>query len=121
MHLTTTAASSRPKVPTSLSSYYGQQFRDDLHAVLAHAHKTHPHEAGEITIQPRSISTENSVIRSWSDERRAVFASALLLTVLVDQVCFTHFKEVYPQFRALTMYPKLCGDCRADATATSTR
>lgn len=99
----------RDTTPTTLSSYYGTQFRDDLRRVLANAHQIHPH--GEVTIQPRSISRENRVIRMWREERRSLFASALLLTVLVDQVCYTYFKEVYPQFRALTMYPKFRGDC----------
>ncbi len=47
----------------------------------------------------------------WDEQRKSLFASALLLTVLVDQVCYTYFKEQYPQFRVLTMYPKFCGDC----------
>ncbi len=105
----TNATLHRDTMPMSFSSYYGNQFRDDLQRVTANAHQIHQHD--EVTIQPRSISTENRIIRSWSEERMVLFGSALLLTVLVDQVCFTHFKEVYPQFRALTMYPKFRGDC----------
>lgn len=39
------------------------------------------------------------------------FAAALFLSVLTDQVCFTHFKASYPEFRRLTQYPKWRGDC----------
>ena len=30
-------------------------------------------------------------------------------TILIDQVMFTHFKEAYPKFRELTMYPEMEG------------
>jgi hypothetical protein len=44
-------------------------------------------------------------------ERRALFGAALFFTVLVDQVCFTHFPAAYAEFNSLTRYPKLRGDC----------
>jgi hypothetical protein len=36
---------------------------------------------------------------------------ALFFTVLVDQVCYSHFRGVYEAFRRLTEYPKFKGDC----------
>lgn len=99
----------RDATPMTFASYYGSQFRGDLQRVLANAHQIHQHD--EVSIQPRSVSKENRVIRMWGEQRNSLFASALFLTVLVDQVCFTHFQEIYPQFRALTMYPKFRGDC----------
>ena len=35
------------------------------------------------------------------------FLAATCYTVLIDQVMYTHFKGAYPQFRRLTMYPKM--------------
>jgi len=44
-------------------------------------------------------------------ERLRLFATALFFTVLVDQVCYTHFRDIYLEFQSLTRYPKFCGDC----------
>jgi hypothetical protein len=40
-------------------------------------------------------------------ERRVEFLFALLYMILVDQVVYSHFHADYPDFRALTMYPKM--------------
>jgi hypothetical protein len=37
------------------------------------------------------------------------FMFSVAYTILIDQVMYTHFKEVYPKFRELTMYPKMDG------------
>src|SRR5262249_26440372 len=68
-------------------------------------------EGHEITIQPRTLSTDNPVIVTLESERLSLFATALFFTVLVDQVCYTHFKVIYPEFQNLTRYPKFRGDC----------
>jgi hypothetical protein len=90
--------------------YYGEPFRSDLSAVVTSNPSPHS-EADEVTIQPRTLSTENSVIRVWEPERLRLFATALYYTILVDQVCYTHFGSVYSQFKVLTRYPKFRGDC----------
>jgi hypothetical protein len=92
-----------------LSEYYNQNFRQDLMDVLANAKSVHPH--AEVSLQPRTVSRENPTVARWPEERRLLFASALFLTVLVDQVCYTHFRDAYPTFRRLTQYPKWRGDC----------
>src|SRR5690606_27668683 len=71
----------------------------------------HEHAPGQIALQPRTISLRNPVVRRWSVERRTLFAAGLFLTVLADQVCYTHFQASYSRFRELTMYPKWRGDC----------
>ena len=88
-------------------------FADDLSRVVAALPPETPHAEwkGEVTVQPRTISSANPVIRAWNEDRVRQFASALFLTVLVDEVCYTHFREQYPQFRLLTNYPKFRGDC----------
>jgi len=94
-----------------LAEYYRGAFRGDLEKVVRHAPPKHEHERGEITIQPRTLSTENRVVRLWDPEWRGLFASALFLTVLVDQVCYSYFRAHYEAFRKLTRYPKFRGDC----------
>ena len=95
----------------SFVDYYNGAFRGDLLAVLIARPSLHDHRAGETTIQPRTISRSNPIVRKWPDERRMVFATGLFLTVLADQVCFTHFQGAYRRFRDLTHYPKWRGDC----------
>ena len=95
----------------TLAEYYNAQFRDDLPRVLDAVPSLHDHGDDTVAIQPRTISRRNHVVRRWSVERRMLFASSLLLTVLADQVCYTHFRPLYARFRELTAYPKWRGDC----------
>ncbi len=95
----------------SLAAYYSGDFRRDLERVVAAMPSLHDHGPDETTIQPRTLSLGNPVIRAWPEERQFLFAAALVLTILVDQVCYTYFRSVYSRFRALTLYPKLRGDC----------
>lgn len=37
------------------------------------------------------------------------FMFSVAYTILIDQVMYTYFKEAYPKFRELTMYPKMDG------------
>lgn len=95
----------------SFSEYYNNSFRQDLQRVVTAMPPLHDHGDGEVTIQPRTLSIANPVIRGWREDRRILFAAALFLTILVDEVCYTYFQPAYPSFRALTLYPKLRGDC----------
>src|SRR5687768_12368270 len=95
----------------NLAEYYNGPFRADLGRGIEGRPPVHDHRPGEVTIQPRSISRENMVIRRWPEERRMLFASSLFLTVLSDQVCYTHYPNSYARFRELTRYPKWLGDC----------
>jgi hypothetical protein len=96
----------------TFSEYFGEPFRGDLNAVISALPSGHDHDRPTgVTIQPRTISDQNQVIQAWNAERRDLFASALFFTVLVDQVCYTHFRTHYPAFQALTLYPKFRGDC----------
>ena len=93
--------------------YYRDEFRGDLHAVLSalpSLHKTHTN-ARNVFVQPRTLSNENLVIRTWHQQHVDLFATALFYTVLVDQVCHCYFRNLHPRFEHLTRYPKLTGDC----------
>ncbi len=95
------------------SEYYGDPFRGDLHAVLGALPSPHTtHTNGQnIFVQPRTLSDENPIVRSWDQNRVDLFATALFYTVLIDQVCHHCFRNMHPRFERLTRYPKLIGDC----------
>lgn len=93
------------------ADYYGDPFRSDLMCVSAGLPPSHEHEPGTVVLQLRTLSTRNPAVVALSPERKALFGVALFLTVVTDQVCYTHFREHYALFRELTRYPKLKGDC----------
>jgi hypothetical protein len=95
----------------TFADYYRSRFRGDLHSVIQAVPRDHDFGPGVIALQPRTVSAENPAIRNWRIDQRAHFASALFLTVLVDQVCYTYFQAHYNAFRAFTQYPKWRGDC----------
>ena len=92
--------------------YYGDAFRRDLAAVVLGLTSPHGSENdGGTVLQPLVLSNENPAIAAMDRARRSLFATALFFTVLVDQVAYTHFRVHYRAFRALTLYPKLVGNC----------
>ena len=93
------------------AEYYGSPFRADIAAIVAGLPPMHEHDPGTIVLQPRTLSTKNPAVRLLSEERRGLFACALFLTIVADQVCYTHFRQSYSRFNELTRYPKLKGDC----------
>jgi hypothetical protein len=93
------------------STYYRESFRTDLRNVIHGLPPIVENCVGPGDIQPRTLSRLNPAIRLMSAPRRALFSSALYLTVLVDQVMHSHFHSVYERFRSRTWYPKLKGDC----------
>jgi hypothetical protein len=40
---------------------------------------------------------------------KTYFMFSIAYTILIDQLMYTHFKECYPKFRELTLYPKMDG------------
>lgn len=95
----------------NLGTYYNSRFRDDLALLLRSSTPSCRDSTSERFIQPRMLSSANPWVRSTSKERRLLFEQSLFLTILVDQVCYTHRRLCYPRFRSLTMYPKFTGDC----------
>ena len=95
--------------------YYSQPFIEDLNAFRAWAtasRVSHRENVERVfAIQPHIIQENSKVIASWGTERIGLFATALFFTVLVDQVCYTHFHYIYLKFQSLTLYPKLRGPC----------
>jgi len=96
----------------TFKEYYGDPFRDDLRDVIAANPLKEKHVHDDVyALQPTAISNINPVIRSWDCDRASLFATALFYTVLVDQVFYTYYRLLYPQFQRLTRYPKFKGDC----------
>jgi hypothetical protein len=91
--------------------YYHHEFRADLHAVLRAERPSKCQEVSGPRLQPHMLTSRNRAVRRWDDERRALFAAGLFLTVLADQVCHYHFRSCYERFRELTVYPKWKGEC----------
>lgn len=92
--------------------YYQGIFRSDLVEVVSALPSGHDlTEHGSVVIQPRTLSTENSFIRSLRRDRIDHLASALFWTILLDQVCYTYFSGQYWAFQQVTLYPKFHGDC----------
>jgi hypothetical protein len=91
------------------ADYYRRFFRNDLAEMLAAVRPPFDRCAANGVVRPVMLSTENAVVCGWPDEGMAAFGAALFLTILADQVCYTHFRS-YDRFRQLTNYPKLMGD-----------
>lgn len=97
--------------------YYNGQFRNDLQRFFAtipddskfHEDKEHKQV---YSIQYGRLTKEHNHLDFLSTNQDKInFAVALFFTILVDEVCYTHFKSDYPTFRQLTRYPKFIGNC----------
>lgn len=84
--------------------YYYNQFNRDLQEMIAQSPGVH-RAAKDVHIPIGEIKPEK--ISFESSEHRHYFFTALMLTFLIDQVMYTHFREDYDEFRKLTQYPKL--------------
>lgn len=84
--------------------YYYNNFREQFTEFVrkSGAHK-HPGEGTYIPIQ--DLSTDK--LSHISAEERMLFFCALACTILIDQVMYAHFKEDYPKFQQMTLYPKI--------------
>ncbi len=98
----------------TFTDYYRRQFRGDIQRFMMSIpseSRNHDHDKSVFTIQYERLTKDTQHLDVIEPENRAHFAIALFLSVLVDEVCYTHFKSIYPQFRNLTRYPKFIGNC----------
>ena len=94
--------------------YYRQQFTTDIERFLMSIppeSRNHDYDKSIFTIQYERLTKDTAHLDVIVPKHRAYFAIALFLSVLVDEVCYTHFKQEYARFRALTLYPKFIGNC----------
>ena len=84
--------------------YYYNRFRDHFTEFVkkSKAHE-HPGEGVYISIQDLNRETLSHV----PQEDYMLFHCALACTILIDQVMYTYFKEDYPKFQQMTLYPKI--------------
>lgn len=85
--------------------YYYNRFNRDLQELITKSSGVHGSAEREIHIPIGEITADKVAFES--SEHRHFFFTALMLTFLIDQVMYTHFREDYDEFRKLTQYPKL--------------
>lgn len=94
--------------------YYRQHFQSDIQRFMMSIppeSRNHEQDKSIFTIQYERLTKDTPHLDTIAPEFRAHFAIALFLSVLVDEVCYTHFKPFYTRFRLLTQYPKFIGNC----------
>lgn len=64
-----------------------------------------------ITIQRERLTKKYNYLNFLSKIEYDFFSISLFYTILIDMVCYTHFKPFYSEFQTLTKYPKLIGNC----------
>ena len=98
----------------TFSEYYSGRFRDDITRFMMSIpaeSRNHELDKSIFTVQYDKLTKDTAHLEVIPSEDRSNFAVALYFTVLVDEVCYTHYKAEYSAFRALTMYPKFIGNC----------
>lgn len=98
----------------TFDEYYRREFRADIQQFMMSipaGSRHHDNDESQFTIQYGRLTKDTRHLDVIAAEKRAYFAVALFFSVLVDEVCYTHFQWYYDKFRSLTRYPKFIGDC----------
>lgn len=101
---------------TDFEIYYNSKFREDLHlffSTIPDESRFHEdqHNKQIFSIQHERLTPNKNHLHFLDKENKEYFAVALFFTVLVDMVCYTHYRSYYANFQNLTRYPKLIGNC----------
>ena len=96
--------------------YYNEKFRDDLNRFFETIPENSKHhdnyDKATYHIQYERLTNDHPHLNFMSgSEDKINFGIALFLSILVDEVCYTHFKPFYQEFKKLTNYPKFIGNC----------
>lgn len=97
----------------NFKEYYNGQFRQDIQTFFSKIpdRSKHTFEDKKIfTIQYQALTKDFNYLEFLTVEQKAYFGTALFFTVLVDQVCYTFFRQYYEKFQKLTLYPKFVGN-----------
>jgi hypothetical protein len=97
-------------------TYYKSKFREDLNrffSTIPDESRFHEDNQGKQTfsIQYERLTPRFKHLDFLKKEEQEYFGVALFFTVLIDMVCFSHFKAFYIDFFKLTRYPKFIGNC----------
>lgn len=103
---------------SDFGKYYSERFRQDLITffdTIPENSKHHDNYDKEtFFIQYERLTRDHNHLNFFKDKtEKTNFGIALFLTILVDEVCFTHYKPHYQEFKNLTAYPKFIGNCPA--------
>lgn len=94
-------------------TYYKNRFQHDIRTFFSTVpeHSKHTFDDKTIfTIQYQTLTKDFEHLNFLTNKEKSYFGTALFFTVLIDQVCYSHFRDVYETFRRLTLYPKLVGN-----------
>ena len=98
---------------TDFGTYYNSKFRQDILQFFSTIPERSKHTFGDksiFTIQYQTLTKDYNNLDFLDLNEKAYFGTALFFTVLVDQVCYTHYQLFYNKFRSLTLYPKFVGN-----------
>jgi len=97
----------------NFETYYNGQFRKDIETFFASIPDRSKHTFDDkkiFTVQYQSLTKDFNYLNFLDITQKANFGTALFFTVLVDQVCYTHFGQFYDKFYSKTLYPKFVGN-----------
>jgi hypothetical protein len=89
---------------SKIEDYYNNRFRNQFHEWVKQT-QAHEHSGEGIYIPHRDLCMEK--LSHVPDKDIPLFFCSLGWSVLVDQVMYTYFKDDYPKFQSLTLYPKI--------------
>ena len=95
------------------NKYYNEQFIQDIQTFLSKVPELSKRKFDDrniFTIQYQALTKDFDYLNFLDIEMKAYFETALYFTVLIDQVCFSHYQSIYGQFECLTRYPKFVGN-----------
>ena len=93
--------------------YYNGKFRQDIQTFFSNIPERSKRTFDDrniFTVQYQTLTKDFDYLDFLNKEMRAYFGTALFFTVLVDQVCYSHYQDYYDQFQNLTRYPKFVGN-----------
>jgi len=97
----------------NFDKYYNGQFRQDIQTFFSKVPEISKHTFDDrqvFTVQYQTLTKDFDYLDFLDISQKAYFGTALFFTVLVDQVCYTHFGQQYAKFYKLTRYPKFVGN-----------
>ncbi|WP_431107187.1 hypothetical protein [Winogradskyella poriferorum] len=93
--------------------YYNGMFRQDIQTFFSKIPERSKHTFDDrkiFTVQYQTLTKDFDCLDFLDKEMKAFFGTALFFTVLVDQVCYSHYQDYYNKFQKLTRYPKFVGN-----------
>jgi len=94
-------------------TYYNNKFRQDINQFFSKIPERSKHTLEDktiFTIQYQTLTKDFNYLDFLDIKQKAFFGTALYFTVLVDQVCYSLYRQHYDNFSRLTFYPKFVGN-----------